>query len=328
VLGILYLSGACGLEPGALAAPALTAAETTFFESKIRPVLSQSCYQCHSAEATKVKGGLLLDTRDGVLKGGDNGPAIVPGNPEKSLLIKAVRYADPDRQMPPKGEKLSDAQIADLVAWVKRGAPDPRIAKLDTRNSKPDATSHWSFQPVKNPSVPRVQAGDRVANPIDPFVIAKLEEQGMKMSPATDKRTLIRRVSFDLIWLPPSLEEMQPFLEDRSPKAFEKVVDRLLAMPQYGERWGRHWLDVARYADTKGEVRRQRDTALSVRLDLSRLRHQGIQRRQTLRPIHHRTDRGGQTAAGKERSDFGGDGLSHSGRAFSRQRERHHQRPH
>jgi mono/diheme cytochrome c family protein len=244
------------------AAAPVTPAQTEFFENKVRPVLSQNCYRCHSAESAKLKGGLLLDTRDGALKGGDNGPAIVPGDLEKSLLIKAVRSTDPELQMPPKGEKLSDQQVADLVAWVKMGAPDPRAGKPAIAAKKTGGKDHWSFQPVTKPSVPSVQAADRVANPIDAFVIAKLEEKGMKLSLPADKRTLIRRAYFDLIGLPPTPEEVQAFLDDSSPNAFERVVDHLLAMAQYGERWGRHWLDVARYSDTKGEVKRLRDTPL------------------------------------------------------------------
>jgi len=256
-----------------------TSSQTEFFENKIRPVLSKHCYKCHSAEATKLKGGLLLDTREGVLKGGDTGPAIVFGDPEKSLLIKAVRYTDPDLQMPPKGEKLSDAQVADLVAWVKMGAPDPRTGTAAAKKVNP--MDHWAFRPVVKPVVPvfsrsvsSVQSSGSTpslntaslnteySNPIDAFILARLDEQGMKLSPPADKRTLIRRVYFDLIGLPPTPEEVQAFLAENSPDAFAKVVDHLLALPQYGERWGRHWLDVARYSDTKGEIRRLRDTPL------------------------------------------------------------------
>lgn len=265
MLGIWGWAGVLSIELGASpAAPAgpLSPTQTKFFESRIRPVLSQNCYKCHSAQAATVKGGLLLDTRDSLRQGGDHGPAIVPGDPVVSLLIKAVRYVDPDLQMPPKGEKLSDSQIADLVTWVKMGAPDPRVAGLETPNPKLAARSHWSFQAVSKPAVPAGRVGDRAANPVDAFVIAKLEEKSMKLSPPADKRTLIRRVYFDLIGLPPAPEDVQTFLGDNSPKAFEKVVDRLLSMPQYGERWGRHWLDVARYSDTKGEIKRLRDTPL------------------------------------------------------------------
>lgn len=267
-----------GLAPGASAA-----SPTEFFETKIRPLLAQHCYKCHSSESAKVKGGLLLDTREGVLQGGDNGPALVPGDPERSLLIKAVRYTDPDLQMPPKGEKLTDAQIADLVTWVRIGAPDPRISRAAIAVKKSDGKAHWALQPVRSAggsdsvisksvnsegTKPRTTALNTdpliasSANPIDAFITAKLAEQGMKPAAPADQRTLIRRVYFDLIGLPPTPEAVQAFLEDTSPDAFEKVVNHLLAQPQYGERWGRHWLDVARYADTKGEIKRQRDTPL------------------------------------------------------------------
>ena len=241
-------------------APQPTPSQTQFFEGKIRPIFVNKCYKCHSAEATKVKGGLLLDSRDGILKGGDTGPAIVAGNAEKSLLIKAVRYTDPDLQMPPKGEKLSDTEIADLTAWIQMGAPDPRIGKVMAK--KGDGKDHWSFQPVKKPAIPDVKDKSWVATPVDAFILTGLEAKGMKPSPPADKRALIRRAYFDLIGLPPTPEEVQTFLDDTSANAFEKIVDRLLASPQYGERWGRHWLDVARYSDTKGEVKRQRDTPL------------------------------------------------------------------
>ena len=259
-LGVWCFLGTWNLDLGSSALAAdihkLTASQAEFFENKVRPVLSKHCYKCHSAEATKVKGGLLLDTRESTLKGGDTGPALVPGDAEKSLLIKAIRYTDPDLQMPPKGEKLSDAQIAGLVAWVKMGAPDPRVANVAAAAKKNDSKDHWAFKPVTKPTPPRI------GNPIDAFTLAKLSEQGMKLSPPADKRTLIRRAYYDLIGLPPTPEEVQGFLDDNSPDAFARVVDRLLAMPQYGERWGRHWLDVARYSDTKGEIKRLRDTPL------------------------------------------------------------------
>jgi hypothetical protein len=249
-----------------LGAAPLTAAETAFFENKIRPVLVQNCYKCHSAEATKIKGGLLLDTRDALLKGGDTGPAIVPGEPEKSLLIRAVRYTDPDLQMPPRnggGERLSETQIADLVSWVKMGVPDPRAGKSQISNLKSKGADHWAFKPIARPAVPESRNTDYAShNPIDAFVVSTLKEQGMQLSPPADKRTLIRRASLDLIGLPPTPEEVQAFLDETSPNAFEKVVDRLLASQQYGERWGRYWLDVARYADTKGDIKRLRDTPL------------------------------------------------------------------
>jgi mono/diheme cytochrome c family protein len=152
----------------AATAPALqlTAAQSAFFENKIRPVLTKNCYKCHSSESLKLKGGLLLDTRDGLLKGGDTGPTIVPGDPEKSLLIKAVRYTDADLQMPPKGDKLSDEQINDLVTWVKMGAPDPRVGSAVAK-SPGKGKDHWSFQPVTKPAVPQVQDKGRAANEVE-----------------------------------------------------------------------------------------------------------------------------------------------------------------
>lgn len=251
---LLIIAGAISL--GTFAAEP-TPSQLQFFESNIRPLLADKCYKCHSAAAERVKAGLYLDTREGVLKGGENGPVIVPGDPEKSVLIKAVRYSDPDLQMPPKGSKLTDAQIADLVAWVKMGAPDPRVATAAQKDWKDAAKNHWAWQPLQKPAVPEVKDTSWCRTPVDNFILAKLEEKNLKPNPPADKRTLIRRASFDLIGLPPTPEEVKEFLDDNSPDAFAKVVDRLLASPHYGERWGRHWLDVARYSDTKGQVRRQ-----------------------------------------------------------------------
>jgi Protein of unknown function (DUF1553)/Protein of unknown function (DUF1549)/Planctomycete cytochrome C len=249
-----------GVSPVFSAAPALTPAQTQFFENKVRPVFANNCYKCHSAQAEKVKGSLYLDTRAGVLKGGNSGPAIVPGNPDKSLLIKAISYTDQDLQMPPRGNKLSDQQIADLTTWIKMGAPDPRVPAAGTPTvNYATARDHWSFKPIQNPAVPEVHDSSWARTPIDAFVLAKLEAKDMKPNPPADKRTLIRRATFDLIGLPPTQQEIQDFLTDDSPQAFEKVVDRLLASPHYGERWGRYWLDTARYADTKGAVKKQQE---------------------------------------------------------------------
>jgi len=228
-----------------------------FFESKIRPIFVDNCYSCHSQQSAKVKGGLLLDSREGLLKGGDTGPAIKPGDLEHSLLIKAVRYTDDNLRMPPKNKKLAAAQITDLEAWVKMGAPDPRasqagVAKLET--IRDNARSHWAFQPIREPNVPVVRNQRFVKTPVDNFILARLEAAKLTPSPMADKHTLIRRATFDLIGLPPTPEEVAAFVDDKSPEAFARVVDRLLASPRYGERWGRHWLDVARYADTKGYV--------------------------------------------------------------------------
>jgi hypothetical protein len=241
------------------AAADLTPAESQFFENKIRPLLTDKCYKCHSAQAEKVRGSLLLDSKEGVLKGGETGPAVVPGDPDKSLLVKAVRYTDPDLQMPPKGNKLADEQIADLVAWVKMGAPDPRVATAAQMAWKDNSKTHWAWQKLTRPTVPEVKDASWPKTPVDNFILAKLEEKDLKPNPPADKRALIRRATFDLIGLPPTPQEVEEFVKDESPDAFAKVVDRLLASPHYGERWGRHWLDVARYSDTKGMVRRNRE---------------------------------------------------------------------
>ena len=224
-----------------------------FFEKKIRPVLVDRCYSCHSAEAKKLKGGLYADTRDGLLKGGDLGPSVVPGDPDKSLLIKAIRYVDQDLKMPPKG-RLSDDVVADFVAWVKRGAPDPRVKSVAAKSAidLEAGRKWWSFQKPVDPPLPQVQGA--ATSPIDRFILAKLEEKGLRPAPPADKRTLIRRATLDLTGLPPRPEEIEAFLSDASPDAFAKVIDRLLATPQYGEKWGRHWLDVVRYADS-GDAR-------------------------------------------------------------------------
>lgn len=239
----------------------ISSADLQFFENRIRPLLADKCYKCHSRDADKVKGGLLLDTREGLLHGGNSGPAIVPGKPEESLLITAVHYTDEDLRMPPKGEKLPDEAIADLTEWVRRGAPDPRdlAAKGSSASYGGVGKNHWAFQPVKKQTVPTVANAAWCQSPVDNFILAKLEASKLAPNPAADKRTLIRRVTFDLIGLPPSEAEIQAFLADSSPDAFAKVVDRLLGSPQYGEHWARYWLDVVRYADTKGEVRRRND---------------------------------------------------------------------
>ena len=240
----------------------LTKDQSDFFESKVRPIFVTHCYQCHSAEEKKAKGGLQLDTREGWARGGEHGPAIVPADPGASLLLKAVKYEDPDLQMPPDGARLTDAQVAVLEQWVTMGAPDPResapgAAKLTGLTD--DARAHWAFQPVKNPAVPAVKDAAWVKTPVDAFVLAKLEEKGLKPSAPATREALIRRATYDLTGLPPTPEEVRAFVSDTSPDAFEKVVERLLASPQYGERWGRYWLDTARYSDTTGGENRRED---------------------------------------------------------------------
>jgi hypothetical protein len=233
---------------------AQTPSEREFFERKIRPLLVENCYKCHST-GQKKKGELHLDSRAAILKGGDSGPAVVPREPTNSLLIKAVGYADPDLRMPPQ-KRLAAEQIADLTAWVKMGAPWPadgsvsaaKVAAFDLSERK----KHWAWQPVRVVPAGAVTKSDWVKSPIDQYLLAALEAKGLAPAPPAEKRTLIRRVTFDLIGLPPTPAEIAAFLNDDSPHAFAKVVDRLLASPHYGERWGRHWLDLARFAETYG----------------------------------------------------------------------------
>jgi cytochrome c553 len=256
ILGVVAAI-ATTIQPVSAAAEKLAPEQLAFFEKRIRPVLAEHCYKCHSAKAEKVKGSLLVDTKAGLLKGGSSGAAIVPGKPDKSPLIKSMKSTDEDEMMPPKGDRLSPQVIADFEAWVKMGAPDPRtdtagVAALSVDWNK--ARDHWAYKPVKEPTVPKVKDADKWAkNDLDRHVLAKLESKGMEPSPLADKRTLLRRATFDLTGLPPTPQEVNDFLADNSAKAFEKVIDRLLASPAYGERWGRHWLDVARYADTSGD---------------------------------------------------------------------------
>ncbi|HVV72233.1 MAG TPA: c-type cytochrome domain-containing protein, partial [Verrucomicrobiae bacterium] len=196
-----------------------------FFEEKIRPLLAEHCYQCHSAQSEKLKGGLHLDTREGALKGGNTRAAVVPGEPDKSLMIEAVRYENPDLQMPPK-KRLSDAQIADLVSWVTSGAPWPEESAqgkgptAPTFNLEHRRQEHWCWQPLQAGRPPSVQDTNWPASPIDRFILAKLEQNHLKPALRADKRTLIRRVYFDLIGLPPAPGDVEAFLQDASPAAF------------------------------------------------------------------------------------------------------------
>ena len=242
---------AWGLAPSQ-AAVKLTPSEQSFFESKIRPLLIKHCQSCHSSEKTPM-GGLQLDSRKGWMTGGSRGSAIVPGQPEQSLLIQAIRYQDPELAMPPQGI-LSPQEIEALEQWVLLGAPDPRA---EPSGGTPKVTivnlekgrRFWSFQPLDTRPLPAVKDSSWISSPLDYFVLSRLEEKEMKPVRPADRRTWIRRATFDLIGLPPTLAEVKAFLEDDAPNAYEKVVDRLLASPHYGERWARHWLDVARYAE-------------------------------------------------------------------------------
>jgi hypothetical protein len=234
-----------------------TSEQLAFFEKKIRPVLTDKCYKCHSEQAEKVKGGLVLDTREGIRRGGDNGPAVVAGKLEDSLLIEAIRYQNPDFAMPPKkaGGKLPVAVIKDFEAWVQMGAPDPRegAAKVVKKYDTEEAKKWWSFQAPKKTAAPDLKNTAWPRGEIDQFILAGLEAKGLQTVADATKGALIRRVYFDLTGLPPSLKEADDFIKDTSPDALAKVVDRLLASPQFGERWGRHWLDVARYAESSGK---------------------------------------------------------------------------
>ena len=250
-----------GLPQSPKAAEPLTKAQLDFFEGKIRPIFANNCYKCHSPANGAPMSGLELDWKGGWLQGGLSGPAIIPGDPEKSLLIHAVRYTDPELQMPPNNAKLTTDQVNDLVAWVRMGAPDPRTTRPSGNGAKYGGSgkNHWAFKPVSKPAPPTVKNEAWVKNEVDRFVLAKLEADGMTANEAADKRTLIRRAYYDLIGLPPTPAQVDAFIADNSPNAFEKVVDTLLASPRYGERWGRHWLDVARYSDTKGQFDRRRE---------------------------------------------------------------------
>ncbi len=238
---LLMLSGVIGTS-----AAEPTPVQIKHFEANVRPVLVEHCQKCHGPE--KQWGSLRLDSTAAMLQGGDTGPAIVPGKPDESRLILAIRQTDPDFSMPPKG-KLTDKQIADLTQWVQDGAyyPEPKAAAKPSRDP-----NHWSFQPPQWPARPIVKNTAWVQSPLDEFTLAKMEAAGVSPSPRADKRTLLRRVTYDLIGLPPTPDEMAAFFADEAPDAFARVVDRLLSSPAYGERWGRHWLDVARYADSNG----------------------------------------------------------------------------
>jgi hypothetical protein len=233
-------------------APAITTAATEFFEGRIRPVLAEHCFKCHGP--TRQESGLRLDSRSAVLKGGDHGAVVKPGDPDHSRLIQAVRQTG-KLKMPWKEKRLSPQAVADLTAWVKMGLPWPPSNTSGSGDTTAEpGERHWAFKPVTHPQPPEVKDRDWPRNAVDRFVLAKLEAKGLRPAPAADRRTLLRRVTFDLIGPPPTPEEVAAFEADQSPDAYARVVERLLASPHYGERWGRYWLDVSRYADTKGYV--------------------------------------------------------------------------
>jgi len=227
-----------------------------FFESRIRPLLLDRCYSCHSTDSGKTSGGLALDTHEGWKTGGDSGPAIVPGHADESLLIRAVRHADGVSAMPPEEKKsrLTESEIQDLVKWINDGAHDPRTTASRIGGMTTEAAHQWwSLQPIRDLQPPESSDVDWSVHGIDKFAHAARLSKQLLPNPVADGRTLLRRATFDLTGLPPTLEEIQNFLADDSEDAWARVIDRLLASPAYGERWGRHWLDVARYADTAGD---------------------------------------------------------------------------
>lgn len=263
--GTLFSSG----EVASVIAPAFASTDLDFFEKRVRPVLVQRCFECHSATAEKLKGGLLLDSREAILAGGDSGPAAVVDDVEKSLIIQAIRYDNENVQMPPAG-KMPEAEIAVLTEWVRRGMPFPAASNVKAARRQIDIAEgkkHWAFQPLLQKSVAEVVRvrtdGDRVddrngilANSatnsrtrIDDFVFAAQREHKVSPSPEASRVTLIRRLKFDLLGLPPTQDEVDEFVADTSEDAYERLVERYLASPNYGERWGRYWLDLARYAD-------------------------------------------------------------------------------
>jgi hypothetical protein len=256
----LFLLGALGFAQTHSVAPVAANADgIAFFEKNIRPLLADHCYGCHSSKLSAPMSGLLLDSQAGMLRGGKTGiPVIVVGKPEESLLIAAVRRVNKDLQMPP-GKALEAFEIDNLVEWIKMGAPDPRteaapVASLPTPTYDWNkARRHWAFRPVRDPKPPQVAAPEWKRSPVDHFIKAKLDAKGLIPEPRASKLALIRRVTYDFTGLPPTPDQVDAFVKDTGPRAFEKVVDRLLASQQYGERWGRHWLDVVRYADTAGD---------------------------------------------------------------------------
>jgi hypothetical protein len=247
---VLAVAGLCVLTTGLLSAA--NPDEMRFFEEQVRPILATKCLKCHGAE--KQKGGLRLDSPEAVLAGGDSGPAIAPGKPDKSLLIEAINYES--IEMPPD-EKLSTEDIAALTTWVKMGAPWPDppekgAVRGRTEKISDEDRAYWAFQPVRNAAPPAVADPSWAGNPIDRFIFQRLAEEGLSPSPPVDRRALIRRLSFDLIGLPPTPDEIDEFVNDLSPNAYLNLVDKLLNSPRYGERWARHWLDLVRYAESDG----------------------------------------------------------------------------
>lgn len=233
-----------------LASSQAIAQDAISFEREVRPLLKAHCFECHG-EGAKLKGGLDLRLRRLLVEGGDSGPALVPGKSDKSLIVEQVR----SQQMPPGKRKLTTDEIAVLAKWIDAGAktaaPEPATIASGFQITESDR-QYWAFQPIRKPAVPTAAHGELVRNPIDAFLLEKLETKKLSFAPAAERRTLIRRASFDLRGLPPTPDEIDAFLADAAPDAYERLIDQFLKSPQYGERWGRHWLDVAGYADSEG----------------------------------------------------------------------------
>lgn len=246
---------ACAVAYSLAQPPLFATEEFAFFENSVRPLLVKHCYECHSEEADKHKGGLWLDRRSAWEEGGDAGPSIIPGNPDKSILIHSIRYGDPDLQMPPKS-RMSTEEIAVLEKWVAMGAPDPRDAAMSTgvqlAIDYEAARKEWAFRPVVKPAVPKNSNAEWARGPVDRFVLASLESESLTPAAEADPAVLLRRLHYDLTGLPPTVAELEDFVLDPAPTSLARVVDELLARPAFGEKWGRHWLDVARYADSNG----------------------------------------------------------------------------
>ncbi len=230
-----------------------------FFETHVRPLFAENCFECHAGD--EPKGGLRLDSRSAAMRGGESGVVIVPGKPDQSLLITAVRYLDSSLEMPPK-KKLSGKQVGLLTQWIQLGAPWPEDGSAPAIAAKREAfeitdkdRNYWAFRPIRKPAAPEVPAAAQIANPIDAFVYDRLGRKGLRPNGRASRRGLIRRLYYDLTGLPPSMEDIEAFEKDPSPRAYEDLIDRLLASPRYGERWGRHWLDVVRYAQSNGYER-------------------------------------------------------------------------
>jgi mono/diheme cytochrome c family protein len=245
VSGFFSCVGALCAEDGV--EPALPSQKAEFFEAHIRPVLAENCHACHGPK--KQESGLRLDSRAAMLKGGDSGPAVVPGKPEESYLVEAIGYGG-GIQMPPSG-KLDENKVQSMIDWIRRGAHWPEEANTPAPTS---SLTHWAFRPVVRPSLPEIENDGWSQSPVDRFVLARLLDAGLSPAAPASRSALLRRVTFDLIGLPPTPEEVTAFMADDSTDAYARLVERLLASPQYGERWARHWLDVARYADNKGYV--------------------------------------------------------------------------